>query len=258
VKLGHAFAGTGLAIRPTVSTQSLLVSFSLGMLVTFATVLFSANRVSHLNIVSAIRDLPQPPRPPSYLRDRLLAPFRAIANGFRALFHLRIFRALRAWLIGLPGSLLRLVWFGFTSGPLTLLLGLLLVPLGEAMSAGPETASPAGVRLGSLVVDADATNAVQTLVFCLGAVMFYVLLYRSRIVPRWIAVWGLVAIPVYVVADLLAMYSVVGANSSQQVLMFMPLAVQEMVLAVWMIARGFRPPAVPTTSEVRDGTLVGG
>ena len=135
---------------------------------------------------------------------------------------------------------------------------LLLVPLGEAMSAGPGTASPAGVRLGSLVVDADATNAVLTLVFCLGATMFYVLLHRSRIVPRWIAMWGLVAIPLYVVADLLAMYAVIGANSSQQVLMFMPLAVQEMVLAVWMIARGFRPPAVPTTSEVRDGTLVGG
>ena len=135
---------------------------------------------------------------------------------------------------------------------------LLLVPLGEAMSAGPGSASPAGVRLGSLVIDADAANAVLALVFCLGAVMFYVLLYRSRIVPRWIAVWGLVAIPLYVVADLLAMYAIIGANSSQQVLMFMPLAVQEMVLAVWMIARGFRPPAVPTTSEVRDGTLVGG
>jgi len=39
------------------------------MLVTFITVLISANRVSHLNIVSAIRDLPEPPRPPSYLRD---------------------------------------------------------------------------------------------------------------------------------------------------------------------------------------------
>ena len=135
---------------------------------------------------------------------------------------------------------------------------LLLVPLGEAMSAGPGTASTAGVRLGSVVVDADAVNAVLALVFCLGATMFYVLLHRSRIVPRWITVWGLVAIPLYVVADLLAMYSVIGANSSQQVLMFMPLAVQEMVLAVWMIARGFRSPAVPTTSEVRDGTLVGG
>ncbi len=135
--LGRAFAGTGLLdIRPSVSIRSLLVSYSLGMLVTFATVLVSASRVSHLNIVSAIRDLPEPPRPPSYLRDRLLAPFRAIADGFRALFRLRIFRALRLWLLSLPGSLLRLVWMGFTSGPLTLLLGLLLTQIGLQNASG--------------------------------------------------------------------------------------------------------------------------
>ena len=81
--LGRAFAGVGLSIRPSVSVRSLLVSYSLGMLVTFITVLVSANRVSHLNIVSAIRDLPDPPRPPTYLRDRLLGPFRAIADAFR-------------------------------------------------------------------------------------------------------------------------------------------------------------------------------
>ncbi len=74
------------------------------MLVTFATVLISANRVSHLNIVSAIRDLPEPPRPPSYLRDRLLAPFRILRDGFLALFRLRPLRALKAWLIQLPGQ----------------------------------------------------------------------------------------------------------------------------------------------------------
>jgi len=128
--LGQAFAGVGLNISPSVSTRSLLVSYSLGMLVTFVTVLFSANRVSHLNIVSAIRDLPEPPRPPSYLRDRLLAPFRAVADGFRALFRLRPLRALGHWLIGLPVSLLRLVWLGFTSGPFTLLLGLMLAKAG--------------------------------------------------------------------------------------------------------------------------------
>jgi Domain of unknown function (DUF4386) len=134
---------------------------------------------------------------------------------------------------------------------------LLLVPLGEAVSAGGSTASPAGVRVGSLVIDSDAANAVLALVFCLGAGMFYFLLYRSRIVPRWIALWGLVAIPLYVAADLLAMYAVIGAASPGQVLMFMPLAVQEMVLAVWMIARGFRPAAVATTSELVRGTLAG-
>jgi hypothetical protein len=118
---------------------------------------------------------------------------------------------------------------------------LLLGPLGEVMSAGPGTASPAGVRLGSLVLESSAADSVLALVFCVGAAVFYSVLYRSRIVPRWIASWGLVAIVLYVTADLLAMYSVVGADSAEQVAMFMPLAVQEMVLAVWMIARGFRP-----------------
>ncbi|MBL8056126.1 MAG: FtsX-like permease family protein, partial [Anaerolineales bacterium] len=89
-----------------------------------------------LNIVAAIRDLADPPRPPTFLRDRLLAPFRAVADGFRALFRLRVFRALRAWLVGLPGSVWRLIWLGFTSGPLTLGLGLLLFPYGLQQAVG--------------------------------------------------------------------------------------------------------------------------
>ncbi|MHB1490805.1 MAG: DUF4386 domain-containing protein, partial [Cellulomonas sp.] len=90
---------------------------------------------------------------------------------------------------------------------------LLLLPLGEAISPGPGTVSPAGVRLGSVLVDSGDVGAVTALVFCLGGVIFYLLLYRARIVPRWIALWGLAAIPFYVAAYLLAMYAVIGANS---------------------------------------------
>jgi hypothetical protein len=126
---------------------------------------------------------------------------------------------------------------------------LLLVPLGEALAAGAGTASPAGVRVGNLDIDAHAANAVTALVFCLGGAMFYVLLYRSRIVPRWISAWGLVAIPFYVASYLLPLYGVFEVDAPPQVLMYLPLALQEIVLAVWMIARGFRPAAVSTTSE---------
>ena len=134
---------------------------------------------------------------------------------------------------------------------------LLLVPLGETMSAGPGTASPAGVRLGILVIDSDGASAMLTLVFCLGAALFYTLLYRSGIVPRWIALWGLVGIPLYGAAYLLAMYGAIAGNSSEQNLLQLPLFVQEMVLAVWMIARGFRPTAVSTTSKFADPTPIG-
>jgi deazaflavin-dependent oxidoreductase (nitroreductase family) len=130
---------------------------------------------------------------------------------------------------------------------------LVFVPLGETMSAGPGTASPAATRLGTLVTDFDGAQAMTALVFCLGGAMFYALLYRSRIVPRWIAVWGFVGIPFYVAAYLLAMYGVIGGNSSELNLLTLPLALQEMVLAIWMIARGFRPAAGSATSGARSG-----
>jgi hypothetical protein len=132
---------------------------------------------------------------------------------------------------------------------------LLLLPVAEAMSAGPGTASPVGVRLGNLLVDHTDVGAVTSLVFCLGGTLFYVLLYRSRIAPRWIVVWGLAAIPLYVAAYLLAMYGIIDTDSTAQTLLFMPLAVQEMVLAVWMIARGFRPAAISPASEPRVTSL---
>ena len=126
---------------------------------------------------------------------------------------------------------------------------LTLVPLAETMSAGPGTASPAGVRLGTLVVDSDGASIIMSLVFCLGAALFYTVLFRSRIAPRWITVWGLIGIPLYAVAYLLAMYGAVAINSSAVNLLSGPLAVQEMVLAVWMIARGFRPGSGSNASE---------
>ena len=126
---------------------------------------------------------------------------------------------------------------------------LMLVPLAETMAAGPGTASPEGVRLGTLVVDSEGASAVMSLVFCLGSALFYILLYRSRIVPRLLSVWGLAAIPLYVAAYLLAIYGATGIDSAAVNLLCLPLAVQEMALAVWLIARGFRPAARPVDAS---------
>jgi len=134
---------------------------------------------------------------------------------------------------------------------------LLLAPVSGVMSAGPGTASPAGVRLGSLLINFEAIDAVTALVFCLGGVMFYALLYRSRIVPRWIAVWGLAGVPLYVAAYVLAMYGAIGTNSAELNLLVLPLAVQEMALGIWMIARGFRPAGGTAASQHEERALAG-
>ena len=65
--------------------------------------------------------------------------------------------------------------------------------------------------------------------------------------------WGFAGIPLYAAAYLLAMYGVVDINSSAVNLLCLPLAVQEMVLAVWMIARGFRPAVVANTADADAG-----
>jgi hypothetical protein len=95
--------------------------------------------------------------------------------------------------------------------------------------------------LGRVLADFEATGVVTPVVFCLGAAFFYIALFRSGIAPRWLSGWGLVGIPIYLAAALLAGFGAIEANSTTQTLLFVPLALQEMVLAVWMIARGFRP-----------------
>jgi putative ABC transport system permease protein len=145
--LGRAFASTDLAIRPYVTLTSLVVSYSLGMLVTFGTVLFSARRVSHLNIVAAIRDLPEPPPRPISFKDRLLSPVYALVDGFRHLRHMRLVRAVRSWVVGIPKSLFGLVWAGFRGGPLTLLMGLAMLFGGLAAKSGALVSSGVSLAL---------------------------------------------------------------------------------------------------------------
>lgn len=55
------FSEFDLTIRHQVTARSLIISYSLGVVLTFVTVVFSSWRVSNLNIVRAIRDLPEPP-----------------------------------------------------------------------------------------------------------------------------------------------------------------------------------------------------
>jgi hypothetical protein len=76
-----------------------------------------------------------------------------VADGFRALFRLRLIRLLRSCLISLPGSLLRLVWLGFTSGPLTLLLGLFLFSIGmQSANAAAYSTGVSFVIIGGALV----------------------------------------------------------------------------------------------------------
>ena len=80
---------------------------------------------------------------------------------------------------------------------------------------------------------------VAVLAFGLGGLMYYWVFYRSRLVPRWLSAFGLVAVTSVMVSGLLVMFGLVEPFSLPQLVLALPIAVQEMILAVWLIARGF-------------------
>jgi hypothetical protein len=84
-------------------------------------------------------------------------------------------------------------------------------------------------------------------VFGTTALILYSLLYRSRLVPVWLSLWGLFGGALILARGLIEMYGVELSGVVQGVFAA-PIAVQEMVLAVWLIVKGFTTPA-GTVSE---------
>lgn len=127
----------------------------------------------------------------------------------------------------------------------TVVIWLTLVPLSQeyAKVSGAEASNYQA--LGTMLREAaDFMGVVGTYVFLIGAGMFYFLLYRSQIVPRWISGWGLIGIFPYLAAAVLVMFNSIEHFSETHILLNLPLALQEMVLALWLVIRGFNPSAL--------------
>jgi hypothetical protein len=113
-------------------------------------------------------------------------------------------------------------------------------PLGWLLliALSKEPAAAAAPIAGSVVATLGLLSSqFAPIPFVIGALMFSWVLYISRLVPRWLSVWGLIGAVLYLVPALTAMFGL-----SLGILMA-PLALQEMVLAVWLIAKGFSPTA---------------
>ncbi len=93
----------------------------------------------------------------------------------------------------------------------------------------------------------DTSGLLYVLVFVVGALMFYTVLYQSRLVPRWMAAWGLIAAVMMLIAVLLGPF--VEFSLAMELIVILPIALQEMVMAVWLVAKGFNPDALGSPSK---------
>jgi len=124
------------------------------------------------------------------------------------------------------------------------LLSLLMVSQ-EHVKAGAQ-ACPHFQTLGAILraVRFWASFVFAAIAFCIGALMYYYIFYQSRLIPRWLSGWGLLAITLHLAEVILTIFALVKPLSTIQVVMNLPIFFQEMTLAVWLIVKGFNPSAV--------------
>lgn len=99
--------------------------------------------------------------------------------------------------------------------------------------------------LGSLLKEGnDSIAPILGIIFSLGALMLYYVFYRSRLIPRWISGWGFFAIMMHLATCFLIMFNLQSTFSTINLVMNFPIFSQEMVMALWLIFKGFNQSAI--------------
>ena len=81
----------------------------------------------------------------------------------------------------------------------------------------------------------DQIYLVHGYIFAVPALMFYYLLYQSQLIPRWLSVWGVIASILLVIVNILELMGLIPGIE----ILYLPIVLNEVVLAIWLIFKGF-------------------
>ena len=123
---------------------------------------------------------------------------------------------------------------------------LVLIPISKGYLNGTPAEAEFYENLGDFMIDWNMWGWVfYVLVFGIGALILYSVLYRARLLPRWISIFGIVTAILITASAVFPMLEVSFnlPEGMYELILVMPIAVQEMVMAVWLIVKGFNPSA---------------
>ncbi len=99
--------------------------------------------------------------------------------------------------------------------------------------------------INSVMALRDWSLAIGTVIIVgVGTLVLNYVFYHSKLVPRWLSVWGFIGGIFLLLYGLLNMINLQVELNSILTFLAAPIAVQEMVLAVWLIVKGYNPEAI--------------
>ena len=73
----------------------------------------------------------------------------------------------------------------------------------------------------------------------LGNLLLYFILYKEKLIPNWLSIWGFLGNILIMIAGFMVMFQLITVVSTEYGIMSAPLVLQEIVFAVWLMVRGF-------------------
>lgn len=126
---------------------------------------------------------------------------------------------------------------------------LIMLTISQKYVAGAVNASYYQALGTLLLALKDWAVLIGTLIFFgLGSMILNYVLYQSKLVPRWLSVWGLIGAVLVFIYGLLGIFGLEMGLTSPYALLAMPIAAQEMVFAVWLILKGFNSSVIASDS----------
>jgi hypothetical protein len=119
---------------------------------------------------------------------------------------------------------------------------LLVIELADRLRDGAVDAS-ASRTLGALFQAQHSVSIMTIYLFTsVAGAILAILLYRSRLIPRPIAILGTIGYPVLLVGSILAMFDLTDVTRGAGLLAVVPGGLFELILPIWLLAKGFTSP----------------
>jgi len=124
---------------------------------------------------------------------------------------------------------------------------LALIAVGQeyAKAGAPDASSFQSLSISFLAVREILVGQLTGIFYSLAALPFYYLLYRTRLVPRFISIWGLIAVPMVFTGNVLGLFDI---SFDAGIVFALAIGLNELFLGIWLIARGFDSSAIASES----------
>lgn len=77
------------------------------------------------------------------------------------------------------------------------------------------------------------------LVLCAGNIMLYVVFIKSKLIPIWISLWGIIGAFLSIIASGLVLFNILDIITVEYIVLNTPTAIFDLFLGVWLIFKGF-------------------